>query len=561
MEFLQDIILILSFALATSLVTNYLKVPNLIGFIIAGALIGPHGLKLISTSQEVAHLAELGIVLLLFTVGLEFSPTHLGRLRRVATIGGSLQILLSMIIIGGAYYLFSQGGPGKAMFIGAFAALSSTAIVLTMLQQKGELEGPKGQLSLGILLFQDLAIVPLLLLVPFWAGADDVGIGTLGMVLAKSAVILLLVYVLGRWVVGYFMDLVAKTRSRELFVLAVLVLCLGIGLGTHVAGLSYSLGAFLAGFILARSQYNYQAVADIMPFRDFLTCFFFISIGMLFDPQVFIADMPCVVGLALAIFLVKAVIIILILRVLGYETGLSALVGLGLFQIGEFSFVLSQEAMKFNLLGEYEHQLLISISILTMLATPLVVELSERLKFFRLRKTGREEMQDSRDHMVIVGFGVIGRALKIAAQKASIPYTIIELNPETVKAEKLKGEPIVYGDAIHDYILREAGVAKARVLAVTIPDAKGVRRIVSAGRSMNARLHIIARTRYVSEIMPLSKVGANDVIPEELVAALEIFHRTLKIYMLSDEAIDQAIADLSRKHYKLICPEGQCISR
>ncbi len=557
MVILQDILIILGFALATSLLAHRLRVPNLVGFIIAGMFIGPFGLRLIPNTHEIELLAELGIVLLLFSIGLEFSPAHFRRLRRVVLLGGTAQILLTIVLAGGLYWLLVAPELGRSIFLGSFVALSSTAIVLTILQQKGLIESPQGQVSLGLLLFQDLAIVPLVLLVPFLAGQVEADPRSVGIIFLKSLLLFALLYTLGRWGVPRFMELVVRTRSRELFVLAVLTFCLAVAWGTYKAGFSLSLGAFLAGFILARSEYSYQAIANILPFKDFLSCFFFISIGMLFDP-LFVWRHPVpILGLALLSFALKTAVIFGVVRLLRYSLRICFLVALSLFQIGEFSFLLAQEALKIELISRQEYQFLLAVSIITMLVTPVLIALAERWQYLFLPGRRPSSSESIRDRLVIIGFGIIGRALRDAARRMEIPYSIVEMNPETVKREKKAGEPIIFGDATYEYILLEAGVDQAKVLAVTIPDSQAVRRVVSLARSLNPNLYIIVRTRYVAEIAPLLRLGADEVIPEELVVALEIFVRSLRVYLLPEERIDGLLKELREAHYSRLCPSGR----
>ncbi len=554
MGIVQDILLVLAFALGTSLLAHRVRVPNLVGFIVAGSLIGPFGLGLIRSLHEVEVLAELGVVLLLFTIGLEFSPAHLKRLRKIALLGGPAQIGLTVLVAGGLYFFFIEENFPRAVLIGSMAALSSTAIVLTLLQQRGELESPHGQISLGLLIFQDLAIVPLMLLVPFLAGRASADPQALGLVALKSLLVLSSVYVLGRWGAPLFIEHVARTRSRELFVLAVITFCLAVAWATYKAGLSLSLGAFLAGFILARSEYNYQAVANILPFRDLLTCFFFISIGMLFEPASLLEAPWRILVLAALVFVLKGAIIYGVVRALRYPPRTALLVGASLFQIGEFSFVLAQEALRLDFLPQEAYQLMIAVTILTMLLTPLVISLAVRWE--GRGKERKTELKGPGDHLIIVGLGLIGRTLRAAAKKAGIPYVIIEMNPETVKREKKKGEPIVFGDATYEFILHEAGIERARVMAVTIPDPQAVRRIVALARRLQPELYLIVRTRYVAEILPLQRLGANEVVPEELVAAFEIFARTLRLYLLTEIEIQGLLRELEKEHYHLFCHPG-----
>ncbi len=550
MELFSEVIVILGAALGSSLLAFYLRIPNIVGFIVAGALIGPFGLNLIKATEEVHFFAELGVILLLFAIGLEFSPAHLSRLRRIALLGGGLQILLTMGFVGLLAIFFLKTPPNLSLFLGAYIALSSTAIVLTLLQNRGELETPHGRVSLGILLFQDLAIVPLMLLIPFLAGKlrPDEGLFLIGL---KSTFLLGGAYVLSRWVLGYFMDFVARTKNRELFLLATLAFCLSVAWAAYLAGLSLSLGAFLAGFVLARSPYSHQAIANILPFKDLLICIFFVSVGMFFDVRFFIENIPLILGAATLVFFVKSGVIFAVLRfVLKYPLHVALLVGVSLFQIGEFSFVLAKEALSYGLITEAQFQFLSSLSVLTMLLTPAALALSRK----RLPQKSDEAACPlvPENHLIIVGFGVTGRALRTAARRVGIPYVIIEMNPETVRKEKAKGEPIVFGDATYDYILRQAGLEKARVLAITIPDSKAARVIVGTAKNIRRDVYTLVRTRFVAEMPELLALGADEVVPEELVVALSMFARMLRIYLVPEEQIQHYLEEFTRKHYAFL---------
>ncbi len=549
MILLTDVVLVLGSAFVSSLIAHYLRIPNIIGFIVAGALIGPYGLHLIKAKEAVHFLAELGVVLLLFTIGLEFSPAHLAKLRRIALLGGSLQIVTTLLISGIFVYFAFKGSIPFAFFVGAYVALSSTAIVLTLLQERGELETPYGRASLGILLFQDMAIVPLMLLIPLLAGKHKADVGLL-LILLKTFLLLGGAYVISRWVLGFFMDIIARTRNRELFLLATLTFCLAIAWAAYLAGLSLSLGAFLAGFILARSPYSHQATANILPFKDLLICIFFVSVGMFFDIRFFISEIPVILGAGLTIFILKSSIIFGILRfILRYPLHVAFLVGVSLFQIGEFSFVLAQEALKFELIDLSIFQLLSSISILTMLLTPLVIALARRR--LPMAVEDKEEHKALENHLIIVGLGVAGKALRTAARRVGIPYVIIEMNPDTVRKEKAKGEPVVFGDATYEYILRQAGIEKAKILAITIPHSDSAKMIVSAAKHIRPDIYTLVRTRYVADMYRLLELGADDVVPEEFVAALSMFARVLRLYLVPEEDIRRYLEEFANKHYAL----------
>eukprot|EP01022_Parablepharisma_sp_SALTPOND_P022787 TRINITY_DN4653_c0_g3_i2.p2 TRINITY_DN4653_c0_g3~~TRINITY_DN4653_c0_g3_i2.p2 ORF type:complete len:465 (+),score=231.29 TRINITY_DN4653_c0_g3_i2:429-1823(+) len=456
---LKDIVIIYALAAGVVYLFHRIKLPPVVGFLLTGVLAGPHGFGLISSVHEVETLAEIGIILLLFTIGLEFSATQLKQMRRPALLGGSLQVGLT--VAAGAGVALALGvPPGQAVFMGCILALSSTAIVLKLLQDKAALDSPRGRTSLGILLFQDVAVVAMLLAMPFLA-ASPTGATPLGKVgwelLIKGLVAVGLILAGARWVFPGLMNRMAATRNRELFIIAVVVVLFGVAWLTAWAGLSLALGAFLAGLILAGSRYSHQAIGSVIPMRDLFTSLFFVSIGMLLDISFLIAHPEWVAlgtGLVLAGKTLLAGGAALALRL---PLRVALAVGLSLSQVGEFSFVLARGGIKLGLLGHDTYQLMLDVAVLTMALTPATVWLGGRLAarpplMDRLPVPGRPGAHangagfgDTMGHVMVVGYGINGQNVTRAAKATGIPYVVVEMNSATVHREEAKGEPIIFG--------------------------------------------------------------------------------------------------------------------
>jgi CPA2 family monovalent cation:H+ antiporter-2 len=544
-----------------------------VGFLLTGVLAGPAGLGLVTNEKEVETLAQIGVVILLFSIGIEFSMQNLLQMRKTVLVGGSLQVFLTIGAVTVASLLLGRT-PAQSVFMGFLLSLSSTAIVLKWFQEKGEVESPHGKTSLGILIFQDLAVVPMMLLIPIMSGASSDIASSVALLLVKIALIAVCVVVLTKWVVPKILYWVAKTRSRELFLLAIIVTCFSIAWLTSSAGLSLALGAFLAGLILSESEYGYQALGSILPFRDVFTSVFFISIGMLFNIDFFLRHPLVIVLLASMVLAGKVIIAFFIPAILGFPLRTMALVGLSLGQVGEFSFILSRTGLDFHLLDRDTYQIFLGVSILTMAATPFVMAQGNRVADWLLllplpgrirsglkiaeRKEVSDRLLHVRDHLIIVGFGINGRNVARAAKAAGIPYVITEMNPETVRNEKAAGEPIYYGDATQEAVLSHVKVRQARVVVVGIPDPIATRRAVEIVRKLNPSVHIIARTRFFQEAKALYDLGASDVIPEEFETSVEIFTRVLVKYLVPRDRIEQFIAEVRSDSYQMLrSPSGE----
>ncbi|UCG63370.1 MAG: cation:proton antiporter [Deltaproteobacteria bacterium] len=563
---LKDILIIFGLSIAVVFICHRLRVPAIVGYLLTGVLAGPHGLGLIARVHEVEILAEVGVVLLLFTVGIEFSLRNLLQIKRSVLIGGSFQVLLTLFA---GFILAEQFGQtfGESLFIGFLISLSSTAIVLKLLQDRAEIDSPHGQTSLAILIFQDVIIVPMMLFTPLLTGATGSLSQSFLILSAKGIGIVLLVFIGARWIVPQLMYQIARTRSRELFLLSIVVICLAVAWLTHRAGLSLALGAFLAGLIISESEYGHQALGSIVPFRDVFTSFFFISIGMLLSVA-FVLQRPGLIALiAFAVLTGKAVLAACATMLLGFPLRTTILVGLALCQIGEFSFILSKTGVEHGLLAASIYQLFLAVSVLTMAVTPFIIALAPRITDAALRLplprrlrsglypvAGRSSVANIeylRDHLIIIGFGLNGRNVARSAKVAGIQHVIIEINPETVRTEKSKGEPIFFGDATQEAVLKHAKIETARVLVAVISDPTATRRIIAMARRLNPKVHVIARSRFLQEMRPLYELGANEVIPEEFETSVEIFTRVLIRYLIPRDEIEKFSAEVRADGYEI----------
>ena len=558
---LNDIIIIFLISIIAIFVGARLRVPVVVGFLVTGIVAGPHGLRLVHEVEQIEFFSEVGVVLLLFAIGIEFSFERLLRIRRAALVGGPLQVaitLLATTLIG-----IELGLPvNESIFAGFLIALSSTAVVLKILQDRDEVDTPHGGNTLGILIFQDIAVVPMMLFVPLLAAEESTGLSAaLLMMLAKGAGIVVLVIVSAKLLVPALLYQVVRLRSSELFLLTVILICLAVAWVSYSAGLSLALGAFLAGLIISESEYSYQALGNIIPFRDVFTSFFFVSIGMLLDVGFFIERAELVFAAALGVLVLKAVIAGGVSVLLGYPARTGVLAGLALAQIGEFSFILSKTGLDSGILGRSEYQLFLAVSVLTMAATPFVIagspkaaDLLYRLPLPEKLKAGHPfaAIPEKREnHLVIIGYGFVGRTLARAARVGELSYLILEMNPEKVRGERANGEPIHYGDATQEMILRHADVDAARVVVVAVSDVMATRRIVEMVRKINPKVYIMARVRYLDEAAACYDLGADEVIPEEFETSVEIFSRVLSKYLVPRIEIDKMIVEVRSLGYDM----------
>jgi len=559
-DFLQALVLAFGVSALTIFVLHRLTIPPIVGFMVAGVLIGPGGLSLIGDMRSIEILAEIGIILLLFTVGIEFSLANFLRMRRAVLIAGGAQVLLTIMVTLALAYPFRVSF-NASLFAGFLMALSSTAIVLKMLMEQGEMDAPHGRMMLGILILQDLCVVPFMLLTPLLSG-EAIDVTLIGWTLLKAMAIVAMILLGARWVVPKILHQVMRTKSRELFIIIVILACLGTALLTSRFGLSLALGAFLAGLIISDSEYAYEATAVILPFKDSFMGLFFISIGMLVDTGYIAANGPMVLLAVALIIVLKAIASLASMLVAGLPARTSVHAAIGLAQIGEFSFVLAGVGRAAGLISADAFQLFLAAAVLSMALTPFLLRaahpasnwLASRSPFNRFRAAEAEEPVSAKlsDHAIIIGFGLNGRNLAYTLRKSNVKYVVVELNSDTVMREKKKGEPIFFGDATNADILRKMGIHRARVLVVVISDPTSARKIVSLARRENPALHIIVRTRYVVEVEELRALGASEVIPEEFETSVEIFARVLQHYSVPRNVVSDTITDIRKNGYQAL---------
>jgi CPA2 family monovalent cation:H+ antiporter-2 len=555
--FLQELVVVFVVAVLVVLVLTRFRLPTIAGFIVAGALIGPTGLSLTEDTSTIEALAEVGVALLLFTIGLEFSLAHIRRLWRLLALGGGLQVGLTIAAVLGIAVALRQS-IAHGLFYGFLVAMSSSAIVLRALAERQETDAPHGRLIVGALVFQDLCVVPLMLLIPMLAGRGGNGLDV-AWALGKALALVVGTVVLGRVIVPHFLSLVASARRRELFVLAVLLVVSGVAWLTSLAGLSLALGAFLAGIVLADSEYGHQAMSDILPFRETLTSLFFISVGMLFDFHIVVAR-PLVLAILVAGVLVgKSLIAALAALVMRFPPRVAVLAGIGLAQIGEFSFVLCNAGRDVGLISTDEQRLFVAMSVLTMLVTPIASRLAPHIAAgaSRLRRLtqllGAPEVDESplekplSAHVIVAGYGVAGRQLGDALRACAIPHFIVDINAETVRAARARGENVYYGDITSGEILDLSGIQRARELVILINDPQAARRTTSVARRAAPDLPIVVRTKYVLDMDDLRKLGATDVIVEEFETAVEIVARVLRAAGVPRNVIGERIEHMRRQ--------------
>jgi CPA2 family monovalent cation:H+ antiporter-2 len=559
---LTDILIVMAVAVVITLLFSRLRLPTLVGLFVAGVLIGPNALGLIGDPESVEQLADIGVIFLLFTLGLELSFKRMARLARVLFIAGPLQVVLTGAVgfgVGSALGLPAA----EALVLGMLVSLSSTAVVLKTMTERAEIDTPRGRNALGILIFQDILVVPMMLVLPLLGGDEpDISMSPPVLVAVGLGVVVLIV-VLAKWIVPRVLYEAARSRSADVFLMVVVAICFAVAALSARLGLSVALGAFLAGLIISESEYGHHSLGLVMPFRNLLVSFFFVSIGMLLDPG-FLAGRWWIVLLGAAgLMLTKTITGTIAVRALRYPLRVSLGSGMALSQIGEFSFVLAAVAATHSLLPEDLRQEFLAVAILTMAVTPVVIgqtdrayRLVERLRLPRWITLGRgvevaKEPAYS-DHLLIIGYGINGRNLARAAREFGFPYAIVEMNPQTVREEIARDEPMHFGDATNEAVLHQAGAERARAAAVVIGDPVATRSIVAQLRRMCPSLHIIARTRFLTEVQPLYALGASDVVPEEFETSIEIFHRTAHYFDLPEEEVQRLEDAIREDHYGVL---------
>jgi monovalent cation:H+ antiporter-2, CPA2 family len=562
--FLPQLVALLVASVAIAYVCYRLRLAPIVGFLLAGVLIGPKALGLVRDEAIVAQMAEVGVMLLLFSIGVEFDLARLARLGRSIVVGGGLQVGLTL---GAVTLLLVAFGVGlnDALFTGGLVALSSTAIVLSLLSERGETDTPRGQTSLAVLLFQDFAVIAMVLLLPLLGGGEaTLGETLLG--LGKAVLVVAAVAVAARRIVPPFLSRVAATGRAELFLMTVVALCFGTAALVAAAGVSVALGAFLAGLVVSESQHSEQALADVTPLRIIFNAGFFVSVGMLLDVWFVVENPLLVLGLAAAVLLLKVVVTGASVAVLGLPVRVMVPVALAVAQIGEFSFVLAQAGADFGLhpggiegLGD---QAFIAVSVVLMTLTPLFVsagpKLGERLADTRLGRLGHEPPAASNaplaDHVVLIGYGPSGQRLARVLREEELPFTVVEMNPHlhARAAEESGAAHAIWGDAAQRMILEAAGVPVARLVCVAVNDPAATRRTVAQARALAPAAQIVVRTRHHVDIEDLRRAGADVVVPEELETTMRLVSHVLGAYLVPHPVIEDHIRALRGADYRIL---------
>ncbi|HYE76024.1 MAG TPA: cation:proton antiporter, partial [Blastocatellia bacterium] len=560
---LDDLLILLLASIPIAFACSRLRLPVSVGFMVTGIIIGPYGLGLIKDVPAVEALAEIGVVLLLFTIGLEFSLKRIAEMKKLVLGGGGLQVLVTTFIVAGIAYLagrsFNQG-----LFFGFLFALSSTAIVLKSYIDRLEVDTPHGRAGVGILIFQDLCIVPMMLLVPILSGKEGSSLTNIAITLGSALAVIAGIILAARFAIPFLLSYVVRMRSSEVFIIFVVAVSLGTAWLTSFFGLSMALGAFMAGLVLAESDYSHQIVSDVMPFRDVFNSVFFISIGMLLSIGFLMANLPIVTLWVVALIAGKTLIILAIVRLLGSPLRVAAITGIGLAQVGEFSFILTKVGVAQGLLNEVDHQRFLAASIISMIATPFLIKAAPKIGLalhnlfspdsrlepdFATQVTNNDGLHD---HVIVVGYGMNGRNLTKVLHHTGIPFVVLEMNAETVRSASTEGVPIQYGDSMRREVLNHVAIQNAAIMVIAISDPLATRHTIAVARELNPNLKIIVRTRYMSELPELHLLGADQVIPEEFETSVEIFARVLREYGVARNVIQHEIEAIRSEGYQML---------
>ena len=537
-----SIVTLLGAALVGGMIAHRLRQPVILGYLVVGVAVGPHAFGVVSDLAMVEAAATIGVALLMFTLGLEVSIGQLRQVGKVGLWGGIAQIVVTFalgVAVGSTLFGWSLT---QAALFGLVISLSSTMVCLKMLMERGELDSVHGRIMVAMLILQDVSVVLMIIVVPLLGGTAENLFLALAIATGKAILFVGIAIALGLWVLPWLMGRVGGVRSRELFLLTVLVLCLGAALGTYIFGLSVVFGAFVIGLVLRETRFAHQALAEITPLRDIFATLFFVSLGMLLDPRILVEYWWIVATMVAFIIFAKFLVVFGIVRFFGYSGGVALLAGAGLFQIGEFSFILAQAGVNMGIIANQFYSLILASAIVTMLLTPLSMSLVSWL-YPKLRRTptGKGLVAEETaafpispstqtvSPVIIAGYGRVGHNIAQGLQDAGIPYTVIEIDPERIFEMRCGGTACIYGDASNVHVLSQADLAKAKVLVVTFPDPLAVVSTVKAALKTNPKLKIVARVHRTREAELLKSLGVKELISPEYEASLEFLRRVLLV--------------------------------
>ena len=551
-----DIAIIVVAALAGGFVAQRLRQPLIVGYVLAGILVGPHtGGVTVTEVHEIELLAEIGVALLLFALGIEFSLKKLGEVRRFALIGTPIQLLLSILLSFGIARLWGWS-PYQSLWFGALVSVSSTAVTLKSLEATGGLGSLAGRLMVGMLIIQDLAVVPMMIILPELHDLER-GLPALGLALLRTGLFLLAVVYGGTRFIPALLKRIAVWNSRELFIISITAIGLGIGYVSYLVGLSFAFGAFVAGVVLSESEYSHQALSDIVPLRDVFAMLFFVSIGMLLDPHFLLAYRYEILAAVLLVGIGKGLICGGLARLFGYRDNVPLLVGMSLFQVGEFAFALGRVGVKNQVLSSEAFALVLVVAVVTMVLTPFVSRgarpIAGRLRRRRAAASVQmtaSEAEGMKGHIVIAGYGRLGSYTADLLRRLDRSSVVIELDFYAAERARSVGLPVIYGDASSPVVLRAAGVERARLLLVTVPSAFEVENIVERARSLHPALHIVARAAGLAQLQSLHARGVYEVVQPEFEAGLEMLRQTLIHFSVPPAEIEAFTCAVRQEQYQ-----------
>ncbi|HKX84975.1 MAG TPA: cation:proton antiporter [Pyrinomonadaceae bacterium] len=552
-QFLTETVALIVAGAVIAYICFRLNLVPIVGFLVAGVLIGPNAFGLVKDQALVDATAEIGVILLLFTIGIEFSLEKLARIQKLIFGGGTMQVGLS--ILATTLLLLAFGLDWRfGVFTGMLVALSSTAIVLKLLADNHETNSEQGQVGLGLLIFQDLAIVVMVLLIPVLApSGSGGGASEIAFALLKAAAIIAVVLVVARRIMPKILELVAKTCSPELFLLTVIAICFGTAYLTNLAGVSLSLGAFLAGLMVSESRFSQHALSETLPLQILFSATFFVSVGMLLDVSFLVQNLGIIAAAIAVVLVIKVVTTWISVRALGYSTPIAAASALMLAQIGEFSFVLERAGREVGLfpVGSSTNgsQTFIAATVVLMVATPFLMRIGSGLSAKIVRKQETAGMPDDdgeslgealalEDHVIVAGYGEAARCLVRVLAGSGIPYIITTLSPDGANEADSEGLPVIRGDATKPFLLRHVGVDNAKMMVIADDNPAMAHRITSVARQINPTMRIVVRTRYTEEVQELAAAGADTVIAEELESVVQLFGEVLRDYKIPASDIE-----------------------
>jgi len=545
-----DFVLIVLAGLAGGVLARLLRLPLLAGYVVAGVVVGPHTAgPTVTQIKDIETLAEIGVALLLFSIGLEVSFRDLRPVRAVAVGGGAIQLVVTITAGALAAQWALAAGQAESIWFGAMISVSSTMVVLKMIAAGGYLSTLASRVMIGILVVQDLAVIPLLIVLPQLMTPDGLA-GRLAQSMGLAAALVAATYGVGNYLLPPLLRRILGWGSRELFLVAIVAVGVGVGAAMHAAGFSFALGAFVAGLVLSESEFSHQALSDVVPLRDIFGLLFFVSVGMLFDPAYAIANWQLIFVAVLAVVAGKAVILGAIVRGFGYRNMAPWIAGLGLSQVGEFSFVLARAGLQSGQVSKPVYDLVLTITVLSMAAAPLISGLAVPLgRRFQRRETGDPAVVEARGHVVVGGFGRAGRAVARALREAGAEFIVVESNYVLVAGIKAEGYTALWGDLSQPEILHAAGIDKAKLLLLTMPDPNAVNLAVERARAKNPNVVVVARSAKASHLGTLRELGVTAAVQPEFEGGLEMVRQGLTWCGYGGEAAASITDGIRRELY------------